>query len=95
MEKRLTLLAVALDLAPLQARMLDHMMRNPISTIADLSAMTGGHVQTYVYRLRTRLRNTGIKIDSRYGVGYSLSAETRQVIATKLEEYLALASVSA
>lgn len=90
MEAELELLTVALDITPIQAKIIDTLLRKPLTRFEELSVITSGHVQAYIYRLRNRLRGTGITIDCRYRMGYSLGTTARQLISGKLTEYRAL-----
>jgi biotin operon repressor len=93
-DNHLVILSIALNLTPQQARILDFLMRRHLATSEDLMEVTNGYVQTAISRVKERLRGTGVKIDSRYNLGYSLSAESRQVIDEKLSAYRAAADGS-
>lgn len=81
-----TLLAVALDITPLLARMVAAMLSKPACPPSELRKMNAS-VSVYIHRLRRKLSKFGVDIENRYGVGYVISPECRAVIRERVRLY--------
>lgn len=87
----ITSLALALNLTLIQARIVAYLMTHSMATVDDLRPY-GASVQQSINRARTRLSNTDktIWIETRYGLGYSLSVESRMAIQARVGAFMAL-----
>lgn len=87
-ELDVTLCAVAFHLTLAQSKVLTVLWGNvacPAETIAPYMA----NVHTAIYRLRERMREHGVQIENRQGIGYVLTPESREAIRARLRKYTA------
>lgn len=86
-EINLTLLAVALNLTPLLARIVATMLQKPACSTAELRAAVNPNLSVYISRLREKLAPLGVKVESLYGVGYVIGPESREIIRERMRRF--------
>jgi len=83
----ITLLAVALNITPLLARIVALMISKPALSTSELRASINSNSSVYISRLREKLDPLGIKVESHYGVGYVIGPDGRDIIRERMSRY--------
>jgi hypothetical protein len=83
-----TMLAASLEITPQQAKIVQVFLDRVVVSADDLREIVP-HVSVAVHRLRERLHKVGVAVVSRYGIGYSLGENARELIQARIDKLMA------
>lgn len=84
------IIGIVFDLPPQQAAIVYGLSKGAVATPKQLMDFLGTntHPKIAINHIRTRFKDEGLSITSRWNVGYWMDEDTRQKIDTRIREFL-------